>query len=65
MTRWLTVEQSAERAGVSVPTIRRAISEKNGAPLRSYKLQPGGRLIRVREADLDAWITSHAENEAA
>lgn len=41
---------AAERVGVSLPTIRRAIA--SGA-LTAYRLGP--RLVRVRAADLDAW----------
>ena len=57
MTRWLDVKVAAAIAGVSVPTIRRAIKARR---LPSYKLQPGGRLVRVREADLHGWIAAQS-----
>jgi excisionase family DNA binding protein len=64
MTRWLDPKKAALTAGVSVPTIRRAI--KAGA-LRFHRLQPGGRLLRIAEADLQAWLTADrpAAEEAA
>lgn len=60
MSAWLKVEQAAERAGVSVATIRRAIDAKS---LKSHKLQPGGRLVRISEAELQAWITAASAAE--
>ena len=62
MSAWLTVEAAAARAGVSVPTIRRAI--KSGA-LTAYRLQPGGRLLRIREADVHSWLAKHAAGSEA
>lgn len=49
-TEWLDMAAAAERVGVSLPTIRRAIA--SGA-LAAYRLGP--RLVRVRASDLDAW----------
>lgn len=51
-TEWLTLAAAAQIVGVSIPTIRRAVA--SGA-LAAYRLGP--RLVRVRAADLDAWIT--------
>ena len=60
MTVWLTVTAAAERAGASVQTIRRAIA---AGQLKAYRLQPGGRLLRLRSADVDAWIATTAAVE--
>lgn len=51
-TEWISIAEAAARAGVSIPTIRRAVA--SGA-LAAYRLGP--RLVRVRAADLDAWVT--------
>lgn len=55
MTTWLSPIKAAAIAGVSVPTIKRAI--RAGA-LPAWRLQPGGRLLRIRQADIEAWASS-------
>ncbi len=50
MTPWCDHRSAAERANVSVPTVKRAI--KRGE-LRAYKL---GRLVRIHIDDIDDWI---------
>jgi excisionase family DNA binding protein len=52
VTEWLSIAAAAERVGVSIPTIRRAIES---SALPAFRL--GKRLVRVRAADLDAWVT--------
>jgi excisionase family DNA binding protein len=51
-TEWFSIAAAAERVGVSIPTIRRAI-ESSALPAFRF----GKRLVRVRAADLDAWVT--------
>ncbi len=48
---WLTVEQVAEWLQVSTKTIRRYIEDGS---LPAVNL--GGRAIRIRRQDLDAWL---------
>ncbi len=50
---WLTVEQAAEWLQVSTKTIRRYIE---AGSLTAVNL--GGRAIRIRRQDLDAWLES-------
>jgi len=47
-----SVDGAAEFAGVEAKTVRRAIERGD---LRAYRPR-GGRLIRIRAADLDAWL---------
>lgn len=51
---WLTRDEAARRLGVSVRTIDRYIS---GGQLPAHRL-PGGRLIRIKENDLQALAES-------
>jgi excisionase family DNA binding protein len=53
---WLDVDSAATYAAVSITTIRRAI--KSGG-LKAYRVQ-GGRLLRLRALDVDAWIEGAA-----
>lgn len=48
---WLTIEQAAEWLQVSTKTIRRYI-ESGSLPAVNL----GGRAIRIRRQDLDAWL---------
>jgi excisionase family DNA binding protein len=49
----LTVQQAAAEAAVSVHTIRRGYENRH---LRVQRFGIGGRGIRIRRADLAAWI---------
>jgi excisionase family DNA binding protein len=51
-TLWLAPSTAAQTAGVSIPTIRRAI--KSGE-LPAFRLS--ARCIRIRAPDLDQWIS--------
>lgn len=52
-TRWLGTTEAAERLGVVPRTLYRMIDE--GA-IPAYKM---GRVIRLKEADLDAYLEAH------
>ena len=54
-TVWLTPKQAESYAKCDVATLRRAV--KRGA-LRAFRVN-GGRRIRFRATDLDAWLQSH------
>ncbi|MCB0889204.1 MAG: helix-turn-helix domain-containing protein [Nocardioidaceae bacterium] len=49
-TRWLSQAEAAEHMGVSTRTLRTWVSQGRIAAYRA----PGGRLVRFKEADLDA-----------
>jgi excisionase family DNA binding protein len=49
---WLTPQAAAERAGVAVATIRRAIKRGD---LPAFRIAQG-RLVRLRVEDLDQWL---------
>ncbi len=51
LPEWLTIEQAAEWLQVSTKTIRRYI-ESGSIPAVNL----GGRAIRIRRLDLDAWL---------
>ena len=50
--RWLSTKESAERLGVTLRSLYRFIDEGG---LAAYKF---GRVIRLKEADVDAFIES-------
>lgn len=54
--RPLTVEQAAERANVSVKTIRRAYGDGR----LPYHRPAGTQLIRILDVDVDAWMLQPA-----
>lgn len=49
---WLTLEQAADRAQVSIPTLRREI---HAGRLRAVRVG-GRRLLRLTPAMVDAWL---------
>jgi len=51
MEEWLTIEEAAQYLKMSIPGIRKYV--KNGK-LPSYRQ---GRIIRLKTADLDAFLT--------
>jgi excisionase family DNA binding protein len=51
-TRWLSTAEASERLGVTLRTLYRLVDEGR---LPAYKI---GRVIRVKEADVDAFIES-------
>jgi excisionase family DNA binding protein len=53
-TIWLTAKLAAERAHVKEVTLRRAVK---AGRLKVFPLN-GGRRIRFRAADLDAWLSA-------
>jgi excisionase family DNA binding protein len=59
-TVWLTIAAAADRAAVSAPTVRRAIDR---GLLAAFRVRPGNRIIRVRAADVDAWIERGERDE--
>lgn len=59
MTVWMNLEKAAEYVCVSVPTLRREIK---AGRLRAFRV--GGRkAIRLRQADLDAWMLGQRSDE--
>ncbi len=50
MDTFLTIREAAERLAVHPDTIRRAIWRRD---LSHYRM---GRAVRIRTADLDAWV---------
>lgn len=49
----LTVFEVADRAGVSIHTVRRAIA---AGQLPATRVGPGQRILRVWPADVDRWL---------
>jgi excisionase family DNA binding protein len=56
MPEWLTLDQAAARVQLSARTLRRAIQRGD---LRAYRV--GGRIWRLRPADVDAYIEAQLE----
>lgn len=52
--RLLTLNEAADRLAVSISTVRRAV---NAGELKTVRI---GKIIRVRPADLDEYIRTHA-----
>ena len=52
--KMLSLSEVAEQFGVSVKTIHRLASKKDG--LKSYKV---GRLIRFKRADVEAYLAAN------
>lgn len=59
-TVWLTAAEAASYARVDRVTLRRAI--KSGK-LTAYRVN-GGRNVRFRQQDLDAWLLASPVQEA-
>lgn len=51
-TRWLSTAEASERLGVTLRTLYRLVDEGR---VPAYKI---GRVIRVKEADVEAYIES-------
>lgn len=51
-TRWLSTAEASDRLGVTLRTLYRLVDEGR---LPAYKI---GRVIRVKEEDIDAFIES-------
>jgi excisionase family DNA binding protein len=55
MTTWLTAEDAARYATVSLWSIRHAVKDGD---LPSYSVGKGGRSYRLKAEDIDAWLES-------
>ncbi|WP_230870820.1 excisionase family DNA-binding protein [Mycobacterium canetti] len=55
MTVWLRIADAAEYAKLSTDIIRAAVK---AGDLPSYAPTPGGRDVRLKAEDVDAWIES-------
>lgn len=55
MTTWFKLSDGAEYARLSADVLRRAIKRGD---LKSYAPTPGGKDIRLKASDIDAWIES-------
>jgi excisionase family DNA binding protein len=55
MTTWLKLAGGAEYAKVSTDILRAAIKRGD---LKSYAPTPGGKDVRLKAEDIDAWIES-------
>ncbi len=53
MTNWLTIAGASEYSKLSKDIIRGAVK---AGDLPSYAPTPGGRDVRLKAADIDAWI---------
>jgi excisionase family DNA binding protein len=54
MTGWLTPKAAATYASCDVVTLRRAVA---AGRLPAYRIN-GGRRVRFRAVDIDAWLSS-------
>jgi len=55
-TRLLTLREVADRTGLALKSVRAWAAQRRHLP--TVRL---GRAVRVREADLEAWLTAHTE----
>jgi excisionase family DNA binding protein len=58
----MTRGEAADAAFVSVATVDRAIASGD---LPAIRVGPGRRLVRIRRADFDRWLTHSEEQDAA
>ncbi len=63
---WLTIPQAVEYTGMSSTTIRAAINNKAYPyPLNARRPGAGGKVIRIKRAELDAWMDAHGDGATA
>lgn len=55
-TEWLSLEQIAEELGIPLRTLYNRRSQGDGP--HGYRI---GRHVRVKRADLDAWVESQSD----
>jgi excisionase family DNA binding protein len=59
MTKWFTPREASDYAKVNPITLKRAVK---AGTLQAFRVN-GGRLLRYRQEDLDAWLATSPVQE--